>query len=150
MAVFPKIQSPCPYRGDLAAVMDGDFCRACSRQVFDLTAWDDGERRAFLAGCAEEVCVSYRLPLRPAIAAAALAVAAIASPAAAQTEDEEVLEMIIVGGIKDPAAVQYVELPSDAALPDLPVVYEEPDAPANDEPAEAAVKAAGVTPPPAS
>ena len=146
MAVFPKIQSPCPYKGNLAAVMDGDFCRACSRQVFDLTAWSDGERRDFLAGCAEEVCVSYRLPLRPAIAAAALAVAAIATPAAAQTEDDEVLEMIVVGGIKDPAAVEYVEHPADAALPELPVVYEEAER--ADEAPPAARPA--VTPPPAS
>ena len=152
MAFFPKIQSPCPYKGNLAAVMDGDHCRVCQRQVFDLNALTDGERRAFLAGCEEEVCVSYSL--RPAIAAAALAAMAAAPvPALAQevaapvadvpaatadfTEsdyggagaiDEYELETIFVGGIKDPANVEYIETAEDAAVPELPVVYE--DAPA--------------------
>ena len=34
----------------------------------------------------------------------------------------------MVGGIKDPARVEYVEHPADASVPELPVVYE--DAPA--------------------
>ena len=36
MAVFPKVQSPCPYKGQLSEIMDGDTCRLCNRQVFDL------------------------------------------------------------------------------------------------------------------
>ena len=75
MPIFPRIQSPCPYKSNLAAVMDGDLCRTCNRNVFDLTAMDDGERLAFLAGCEEEVCVSYRIPVRAAFTAAALAAA---------------------------------------------------------------------------
>lgn len=143
MAFFPKIQSPCPYKGRLASVMDGDFCRMCERQVFDLTYMSDGERRAFMAGCGEEVCVSYRFG--PAIAAAALAAAAVPTAAAAQdlgpavpsaasiaasTDQIAALEEIeiMVGGIKDPANVQFVEAPADGAIPELPVVYE--DAPA--------------------
>ena len=58
MAFFPKIQSPCPYKGKLSAIMDGDVCRLCKREVFDLTHMTDGARREFLAGCANEVCVS--------------------------------------------------------------------------------------------
>jgi predicted Fe-S protein YdhL (DUF1289 family) len=158
MPLFPKVQSPCPYKSRLAAVMDGDFCRMCERQVFDLTALSYGERRAFLAGCEEEVCVSYRLPLRGAMAAAALA-AATASPAGAagqspvvtippveltaeaEVEDEIVpeelsLEMIIVGGIKDPANAEFVDLPEDESVPELPAVYE--DEPAADIAAKAA------------
>lgn len=153
MPIFPKIQSPCPYRSELSAVMEGDFCRMCRRNVVDLSAMGDGERRAFLAGCEEEVCVSYRLPLRPALAAAALAAAAIAAPAGAQeapavdvevsvdsepTVDEEML--IMVGGIKDPRKVELIESAADLDLPELPVAYEdgpmpaaEEDAPARDE-----------------
>ncbi len=147
MPLFPKIQSPCPYKSQLAAVMDGDFCRMCERQVFDLSGLGDGERRAFLAGCAEEVCVSYRVPLRTALASAALAVAAAAAPAAAQqpapvaatvepdfaaeeiAEDDLSMDVIIVGGIKDPSKAEFVEVSEDETVPELPVVYED-DAPA--------------------
>lgn len=154
MAFFPKIQSPCPYKSNLAAVMDGDFCRMCERRVFDLSHMDGNEKKAFLAGCSQEVCISYRFS--PAIAAAALAAA---MPAAAAAQDfgpavpdaaaiaastaqiaamEEDMQ-IIVGGIKDPRNVQYVEDPSDRDAPQLPVVYE--DAPARH--AEAAAPASG-------
>jgi poly(3-hydroxybutyrate) depolymerase len=130
MAIFPKIQSPCPYKGDLSAIMDGDVCRLCERQVFDLTAMSDGERVAFMKGCAGEVCVSYRLPLRPALVAAAIAAAAIAVPtAAAACSDATEVEVLIMGGIKDPANVQYVKDVSSDAVPTLPVVYEGGQAP---------------------
>jgi predicted Fe-S protein YdhL (DUF1289 family) len=138
MPLFPKVESPCPYKSRLADVMDGDFCRMCERQVFDLTALNDGERRAFLAGCADEVCVSYRVPLRGAIAAAALAAAAVPTaaaaqdpvPATAEVEDESGAEdlswgVIIVGGIKDPANAEFVALPEDDSVPELPAVYED-------------------------
>lgn len=133
MARFPKIDSPCPYKSQLSAVLDGDFCRMCKRDVFDLSGWSDGERAAFLSGCETEVCVRYTLPIRPAIAAAALAMAAVAAPAhaqdtaaaAASVPDVE-LDQIIVGGIKDPKNARLVEDPADAALPQLPVVFDEP------------------------
>lgn len=144
MAKFPKIDSPCPYKADLAAIMDGDFCRMCKREVFDLSGWSDGERVAFLKGCETEVCVRYTLPLRPALAAAALAAAVVGLPAAAQdvaptpievaTPDED-YDMIIVGGIKDPKAVAMVEDPADASLPDLPVVYDDAPQPVTVKPA---------------
>ncbi|HEX2592973.1 MAG TPA: hypothetical protein VHL34_15850 [Rhizomicrobium sp.] len=126
MALFPKIQSPCPYKGDLAAIMDGDVCRLCKRQVFDLTAMSDGERVDFFDACSgEEVCVSYRLPT---IAAAVLAVAAVTAPmAAAACESTDTVE-IVMGGVKDTKNVQFVETRADRALPMLPVVYD--DAPA--------------------
>ena len=142
MAFFPKIQSPCPYLADLASIMDGDFCRMCERQVFDLTHMSSDEKKAFLDGCTGEVCISYRFT--PALAAAALAAA---MPAAAVAQDlgpiapdsaaiaastAEIAAMegeaIIVtgGGIKDPRNVQYVEDPSDQGVPELPVVYDDP------------------------
>jgi predicted Fe-S protein YdhL (DUF1289 family) len=140
MAFFPRIQSPCPYKSDLAAVMDGDFCRMCKRTVFDLTDMTDGERRALLAGCGEEVCVSYRV--RPAAVAAALAAAAMPAAAAAQdlgpavpgaaaiaaqaTEIASLQELdIIVGGIRDPANARYVEHDAGRPVPELPVAYED-------------------------
>ena len=143
MAFFPKIQSPCPYKAYLTAVMDGDFCRMCERKVFDLSQMSGDEKRAFLSGCAEEVCISYRFS--PAIAAAALAVAMPAAAAAQDlgpvvpdaaaiaTSTAEIAAMdegmqIIVGGIKDPRNVQYVEDPSDHGVPELPVVYDDPPA----------------------
>jgi predicted Fe-S protein YdhL (DUF1289 family) len=137
MPIFPKIQSPCPYKSNLAAVMDGEMCRACKRNVFDLTAMSDGERLAFLAGCEEEVCVSYRIP-RAAFAAAALAAAAASSPAMGQEvaapETEVAIDSasvpydetqdIFVGGIKDPRSVEMVQVDTDTSVPELPVVYD--------------------------
>jgi hypothetical protein len=146
MPIFPKIQSPCPYKSRLGEVMTGDFCRMCERRVIDLSPMSDGERVAFLAGCSDKVCVSYRFPVRPALAAAALA-AALPSAAAAQDLGPAVPDAaaiaavadqlgaldeqaIFVGGIINLRDVQYVDNPADAALPELPVAYEEPAAPA--------------------
>ena len=124
MAIFPKIQSPCPYKSNLASVMDGDMCRMCKRQVFDLSDMDDDERVAFMKSCKDEVCVSYRLPLRATFAAAAIAVSAISIPtmAAACPATDEVV--VTVGGIKDPANAEYVTDTSISSVPELPVIYE--------------------------
>jgi hypothetical protein len=123
--------------------MDGDMCRMCKRQVFDLSAMGEDDRIAFLQGCSEEICVSYRLPIRPAFAAAALAAAAMAMPAAAQDAPAPVAEAaqdygppeedIFMGGIKDPANAALVAHPDDPALPDVPIVYED-EAPATPKP----------------
>jgi predicted Fe-S protein YdhL (DUF1289 family) len=121
MALFPKIQSPCPYKNELASLMEGDICRMCKRQVIDISAWSDDERVAFLKGCSEKVCVSYKF--RPAIAAAAIAAAAIAVPAAAAAC--EPVDFVFVGGITDPANVEYVRDSADSATPELPVLYED-------------------------
>lgn len=126
MAVFPRIQGPCPYKDDLSAVMDGDTCRVCRRPVVDLNGMTDAGRRAFMAGCEGEVCVTYRLPVAAAVAAA-LAATAIAMPAPAAAEDvgTEIAELVITGAITDTANVEFVETTEDAAIPELPVVYEE-------------------------
>jgi len=125
MALFPKIQSPCPYKNNIAAYMDGDMCRMCKRQVVDITAMTDGERVAFLEGCETEVCVSYRLPVRPALAAAAIAAAAIVAPTAAAACEATSNVEIFMGGIKDTSNIEYVETASDRAIPVLPVVYDD-------------------------
>lgn len=132
MAIFPKIQSPCPFKNDLAAVMDGDMCRLCKRQVHDLTAMSDDQRLAFMADCTEEVCVSYRLPARVA-AAVAVATAAAAAPMAAAAQQapaaapQEITEVVVVGGIKDLSKVKYVKVADEGPQTgaELPVVYEE-------------------------
>ena len=144
---FPRIDSPCPYKANLAAVMDGDFCTMCSRSVIDLNAMSTADRRAFLSSCEGDVCVSYSF--RPAIAAAALAAAAMAMPTAAAAQaveppavaepapaeaaaiDEAVYDdAIIVGGIRDPKHAKLVDNPLDDTLPALPIVYEDDTAPA--------------------
>ena len=93
MALFPKIQSPCPYKTNLSAVMDGDFCRMCKREVTDLTALSDDERIAFFTSCGDEkVCVSYRVPMFAAAAVGASLMATAAGAADLVTE-------VIVGGV---------------------------------------------------
>jgi hypothetical protein len=129
MAIFPKVQNPCPYKGNLSEVMDGDFCRKCEKQVHEITDWTDDQRLALLHNSPGEVCVSYKLPVGTAIAAAAIAAAAMGAPTAAFAQQQggvgtEVVELIMVGGIKDPANVEMVQAPEDAATPELPVVYE--------------------------
>lgn len=143
MALFPRVQRPCPYKSDLSAVMDGDFCRMCKRNVIDLTAWSDAERVQFLSSCETEICVSYRLPLKPALVAAAMAASVAALPAAAQDAPPAPVEAvadagqvdmdddltIIVGGISTGPKLQFLTVaddPADAAVPELPVVYDEP------------------------
>jgi hypothetical protein len=124
MALFPKIQSPCPYKDQLSSIMEGDTCRMCKRQVFDLSDMSDGERVDFLKGCAGEVCVSYKFPVRPALAAAAIVVAAMGLPTAAAADDPTEVMIVTAGGITDLANIQFVQNPGDGAIPELPVVYE--------------------------
>ncbi len=136
MALYPKIDSPCPYKGDLSAILDGDVCRLCKREVFDLSAMDDAQRVAFMRGCAGEVCVTYRMPMRTALAAAALAAAVVAVPTAVAACSDPTEEEVVIttGGIKDPANVQYMKDTSDKNMPAVPVVYEpkqEPSPPVN-------------------
>ena len=145
MPLFPKIQSPCPYVDRLAEVVDGDMCRMCRRQVFDLTAMSDGDRLAFLAGCEEEVCVSYSIPIGPALRAAAVA-AAIALPSAAaavpqgqpqqQAERVRPPSTVVAGGIAAPPTAQIVAMPERPSLDDVRSLYEKEQKP-EAEPARA-------------
>ncbi len=121
MALYPKIQGPCPYKNQLSAVMDGDMCRLCKRQVFDLTDMSDTQRVAFFKECSGEVCVSYRI--RPALAAAAIAALAVSAPVSAVAQIETVI-LIEAGAIKDPKHVEFVQDTADATMAVLPVVYD--------------------------
>lgn len=135
MGLFPKIQSPCPYKGPLSDILAADdVCRLCDREVHDLTAMTDGERKAFLGACAGEVCVRYSIPTRPALAALAAGAAMLAMPAMAQdatapVEPDPMMMDIIVGGMRAPQNAEWVEASEVAAGPALPIVYEDEAAP---------------------
>jgi predicted Fe-S protein YdhL (DUF1289 family) len=149
MGLFPKIQSPCPYKENLSAVMDGDFCRMCKRNVVDLTAMDDAGRLSFLAACETDVCVSYSLPVKRAAKAAIIATAAVslsslplaaqeATPAHDMASEENFDDMaIIVGGIRpdhEIAEMNTAEDAADKAMAELPVVYDDVEAAPEEEP----------------
>lgn len=103
MAVYPLIAGPCPYKGQLSDIMDGDICRLCHKQVHDLTDMTDDQRRAFVKACEGDACVSYRVSARTAAMLAALAAAAISGlPAAAQppahTDPDEDIVVVTAAG----------------------------------------------------
>lgn len=139
MAKFPKISSPCPVKANLSAYMDGDQCRMCKRTVYDLSAMTQTEQDVFLAGCKEDICVSYKLPIASTVGAAIAAAAMMSSPAVAQDaepdpviitefdglEEDELQMMIIVGGIKEAGEREYIDTEKDLELPELPVIYED-------------------------
>jgi hypothetical protein len=139
MTLCPRIESPCPHADRLSEIIDGGLCRICDREVHDLTAMDDAARWAFLAARQGEVCISYKAPLRIALAAMA-ASAALATPLAAAACDptETVASVVVVGAIKDPAHTRMVQDAQDAKIPALPVVYDDarpPAPPATADPA---------------
>lgn len=154
MSLFPRIQSPCPYKGKLSDIMDGDTCRLCHREVHDISDLSSAARQALVAGCSDEICVSYKVPVKSALAAMALG-ASMATPAYAQidevlavdgepTSGEYCLEdnYIIVGGLKKPGEVEWLTADLDSSLPDMPVVYDdEPAAVTKATPASAPVDA---------
>ncbi len=136
MAKFPVIQSPCPIKKELASFMEGDVCRQCNKQVHDISDWSDTERVALIENARTDLCVSYRLPVKRALAAAALTAAAAAMPMAAAAQDASAEAAyddefaaggipIIVGGIKDTSKVSFFEDKADKTLKNLPIEYEE-------------------------
>jgi len=142
MGLFPVIQSPCPYKGDLSDIMDGSLCRLCKREVVNIGAMDEAARVALIAGCPEELCVRYKVAARSALAAMAMGAAAASLPAAAQdvsapaadtaTYEEDMV--IIVGGLRAPKKAEWVKEDGKRAVPDLPVVYDDaPVAPRKDK-----------------
>ncbi len=141
MSRFPRIDNPCPYRANLAAILDGDHCRLCNRDVVDLTAMSEGDRTIFLSACEGEVCVRYAVRVSAPVAAAAMAAAALALPSAAAAQDapapvetitvqgtqidEDQVIIITGGGIHDPKNAKLVDNPLDDQLPGLPIVFED-------------------------
>ncbi|MCP5384505.1 MAG: hypothetical protein H6913_07810 [Altererythrobacter sp.] len=148
MACFPKIDSPCPYKGDIVDIMDGDICSLCSKPVYDLTDLDDEGRHDLLAGRSGEMCVSYRLGARAAMAAAAMGASVVAVPTMAQdspdpansstddaasAETDEHTIFIVVGGLRKPDEARWIALEGDARPVqkgrELPVEYDDEPAP---------------------
>lgn len=115
--MFPRIDFPCPLKS-LQLPDQGNFnCGACKREVHDLSAMDNTERQAFLSQCNGKVCVSYKVKaslksLKQGAVAGLFMVSAtgLALPVAAQVGDnldENVEDMILVGGIKAPHNSKY-------------------------------------------
>jgi hypothetical protein len=141
MSSFPKIDSPCPLRWKSAPSAGRDFCTQCRRRVHNLDAMNEAERRALLAGCETDICVSYSVPRRRIAAAgiglaAALSFGAAAadvppdrSPVATQTvipsepkadcvTEEEALEIeVLVGGISNAREAEWDEAGDLPVLP---------------------------------
>lgn len=76
MSLLPWVQRPCPYLDRLDAVIEGDFCRKCKREVHDITDLDEAGRAAFFEACNGKACVRYRFDAMPAAAAALIAASA--------------------------------------------------------------------------
>ena len=85
MIPFPRIQGPCPHIDRLDTIIVAGFCRACRREVHDLTAMDARQRTDFLEACGGDACVTYTMSVQPALAAALIAASAavLAAPQAA-------------------------------------------------------------------
>jgi hypothetical protein len=110
MNMLPVIQSPCPYKGQLADIIDGSLCKLCKREVFDLTPMTVAERRALLQNCEGEVCVSYTVT---ALAALALGAAVVATPVAAADRSDNIAlslpRFAVAGGITVPRQAKWVK-----------------------------------------
>lgn len=65
MALVPKIDAPCPLGQDELRRLNG-HCGRCATQVHALDGLDETQRRALLAAAEGPICVSYRVPRRPA------------------------------------------------------------------------------------
>jgi hypothetical protein len=134
MAKFPRIESPCPLPAEQQRCVAG-FCGLCGKSVQRLDDMDDRQRAAWMSQAAGPVCVSYRLP-RQAIAGLAVAALFAAAPSIAGepdavTKHEAPLEdvsdaspdaspltmLIMVGGIAEPSAAEWID---DTGLSDLP------------------------------
>jgi hypothetical protein len=63
MAVFPKIDRPCPLGIDEQKRIDG-YCGRCDKVVHALNGMSGDERVSLLRSAKGPLCVSYRLPAR--------------------------------------------------------------------------------------
>lgn len=136
MSKFPKIQGTCPYQDSISEFMDGEICKLCDRKVHNLDAMDESQRLRFLKSSKNEICVSYSLPSKKALAVAAIAASLSALPVAAQDEaatslseqhEEGALilpDIVVVGAIKDTDNVEYIDTEEDLQIPEVPLVYE--------------------------
>jgi hypothetical protein len=80
MALFPKIDQPCPLGIDEQRRIAG-YCGRCSMTVHALDAMGEAERVALLGSARGSVCVSYRTRRTPGVGFGAAFALAVASPA---------------------------------------------------------------------
>ena len=118
MSLVPRIDQPCPLGIDEQRRIAG-HCGRCEKHVHDLSALDEGARRALLARADGPVCVSYRRSARLAHAAA-IAITLVAGTAF--------------------AGENCADAPS---APLVPVVAQGPVSPASPTPGAAADSATG-------
>lgn len=85
MALFPKIQSPCPYPGKLDDIVTAGRCSLCDKVVHDLTSMSDDQRRHLVESNSGNLCVRYTV-LRPALAAMALGAMSVGTTVATAAE----------------------------------------------------------------
>lgn len=142
MGLYPTIQSPCPYKGQLTDIVDGSICRLCHREVHDLSSLREVERIALIEDCRDEICVTYKVPARSMLAALALGVTATAAPGLTQTQashpestsqqaveptapdsSEEYL-IIMVGGLRKPQQARWLSDRPASKGRELPVIHE--------------------------
>jgi hypothetical protein len=132
----------------LDTVIEGDYCRMCKRDVHDLTDMDAGERKAFLAACGGDACISYVEFLKPTLAAAAVAATAavILTPGSAMAQKHKAkhaqvrrvtpeLVPVMLGGAPVPMPMDYVKQPQPAEKPPEPA-----KPPRREEPATVALR----------
>lgn len=131
MGLFPKVESPCPYKDRLDDILNGEMCSKCDKNVFDLTYMSEANRREFMSECSGEVCVSYRLPMRKIISSAAIIAAgapglALAQDATSEAPVNEDLycysDEIIVGGIREAGEALWIDPEAEKHLTDIPKV----------------------------
>jgi hypothetical protein len=77
--------------------------------------------------------MAYKFPIRPAVAAAVSAAALVVPIVAAAQQVSPREEIVVIGAIKDPASVEYASDAADEAVPELPVVYAEPQSASADD-----------------
>lgn len=133
MALFPRIDSPCPLSADEQWAIDGR-CARCDKHVHALNEMNSAQRPDLLAAASGPLCVSYKVSAAQALrmsgvgfamAATLVAATGIAAEAPVYPADEadyEKLEFIIItGGVDDPADAAWID---DSDLPELPVLVE--------------------------
>lgn len=80
MALFPKIDQPCPLGIDEQKRIAG-YCGRCSKTVHALDAMGDAERVELLGTAQGSVCVSYRTRRTPSVGLGAALALSMAAPA---------------------------------------------------------------------
>jgi hypothetical protein len=76
----------------LSDLLEGGNCTLCKRDVQDLTDMDDSQRSAFLQNCSGYTCVTYRVRLKPALAAAFVLASGAAPMAVGTAKADQVAE----------------------------------------------------------